>query len=134
MNELHPVAAARTIGEKRSGRQALDGYLSFWRYSRRAIALVWSTHRGADDRRSALLTLAAGLMPAGVAYLGKLIVDAVVAALDANRAGDAPDYAQRALARRASKGCSSRRWPACSAASTSASRCCACCCRSACIS
>ena len=33
-------------------------------------------------------------MPAGVAYLGKLIVDAVVAAIDANRAGAAPDHAR----------------------------------------
>ena len=38
-----PLAAAG--GEKRSYAQALDDYLSFWRYSRRAIALVWSTHR-----------------------------------------------------------------------------------------
>jgi ATP-binding cassette, subfamily B, bacterial len=41
-----------------------------------------------------VLTLAAGLLPAAVAYLGKLIVDAVVAALDANRAGGNPDYAR----------------------------------------
>jgi len=79
-------------GEKRSGRQALDDYLGFWRYSRRAIALVWSTHRGLTISLG-LLTLAAGLMPAGVAYLGKLIVDAVVAAIDANRGGAAPDHA-----------------------------------------
>jgi ATP-binding cassette, subfamily B, bacterial len=78
--------------EKRSGRQALDDYLGFWRYSRRAIALVWSTHRGLTISLG-LLTLAGGLMPAGVAYLGKLIVDAVVAAIEANRAGGAPDYA-----------------------------------------
>ena len=78
--------------EKRSGRQALDDYLGFWRYSRRAIALVWSTHRGLTISLG-LLTLAAGLMPAGVAYLGKLIVDAVVAAIDANRGGVAPDHA-----------------------------------------
>src|SRR5512134_26876 len=78
-------------GEKRSYAQALDDYLSFWRYSRRAIALVWSTHRTLTVALGAL-TLAAGLMPAGVAYLGKLIVDAVVAAIDANRAGLAPDY------------------------------------------
>jgi ATP-binding cassette, subfamily B, bacterial len=84
-----PLAPAS--GEKRSGRQALDDYLGFWRYSRRAIALVWSTHRGLTISLG-LLTLAAGLMPAGVAYLGKLIVDAVVAAIDANRAGAAPDY------------------------------------------
>ncbi|RPI61686.1 MAG: ABC transporter ATP-binding protein, partial [Lysobacterales bacterium] len=67
--------------------------MSFWRYSRRAIALVWSTHR-ALTVGLALLTLAAGLMPAGIAYLGKLIVDAVVAALAANQAGAAPDHAQ----------------------------------------
>ena len=85
-----PLAPASS--EKRSGRQALDDYLGFWRYSRRAIALVWSTHRGLTVSLG-LLTLAAGLMPAGVAYLGKLIVDAVVAAIDANRSGAAPDYA-----------------------------------------
>jgi ATP-binding cassette subfamily B protein len=86
-------ALASAAGEKRSGRQALDDYLGFWRYSRRAIALVWSTHRGLTISLG-LLTLAAGLMPAGVAYLGKLIVDAVVAALEANRAGATPDYAR----------------------------------------
>ena len=84
---LAPAAA-----ERRSGRQTLDDYLSFWRYSRRAIALVWSTHRTLTAALG-VLTLAAGVMPAGVAYLGKLIVDAVVAALEANRAGAAPDYA-----------------------------------------
>jgi ATP-binding cassette subfamily B protein len=78
--------------ERRSGRQALDDYLGFWRYSRRAIALVWSTHRALTVALG-LLTVAAGLMPAGVAYIGKLIVDAVVAALDANRTGAAPDHA-----------------------------------------
>jgi ATP-binding cassette subfamily B protein len=76
----------------RRGRQTLDGYLGFWRYSRRAIALVWSTHRTLTIGLG-LLTLAAGVLPAGIAYLGKLIVDAVVAALEANRAGAAPDYA-----------------------------------------
>src|SRR6187455_734279 len=84
-----PLAAS---GEKRSGRQALDDYLSFWRYSRRAIALVWSTHRTLTITLG-VLTLAAGIMPAGIAYIGKLIVDAVVVAIDANRAGTAPDYA-----------------------------------------
>ena len=87
----HPPPGA-AIGEKRSGRQALDGYLGFWRYSRRAIALVWSTHRALTVALG-VLTLAAGVMPAGVAYLGKLIVDAVVAALAANQAGASPDYA-----------------------------------------
>jgi ATP-binding cassette subfamily B protein len=69
----------------------VQGYLGFWRYSRRAIALVWSTHRPLTVALG-LLTLFAGLMPAGVAYLGKLIVDAVVAALAAREAGAAVDY------------------------------------------
>ncbi len=86
-----PLAAAST--DKRSGRQTLDDYLGFLRYSRRAIALVWSTHRGLTIGLGAL-TLAAGLMPAGIAYLGKLIVDAVVAAIEANRTGIDPDYAR----------------------------------------
>jgi ATP-binding cassette subfamily B protein len=73
-------------------RPGLDGYLGFWRYSRRAVALVWSTHRALTVALG-LLTLAAGLMPAGVAYLGKLIVDAVVAALAAREAAIPPDYA-----------------------------------------
>jgi ATP-binding cassette subfamily B protein len=83
----------RTNVEKRSGRQALDDYLSFWRYSRRAIVLVWSTHRQLTIALG-VLTIAAGLMPAAVAYVGKLIVDAVVVAIDANRTGAGPDYAR----------------------------------------
>ena len=70
-----------------------EGWWGIWRYGRRALALVWSTHRGLTIALG-LLTLAAGLMPAGIAYVGKLIVDAVVAALDANRAGAAPDVAR----------------------------------------
>jgi ATP-binding cassette subfamily B protein len=88
---LHPPRRARSAGA--NPKTSFDGYLSFWRYSRRAIALVWSTHRGLTVGL-ALLTLAAGLMPAGIAYLGKLIVDAVVAALAANQAGAAPDHAR----------------------------------------
>lgn len=75
-----------------SSTPTFGGYLSFWRYSRRALALVWSTHRTLTVALG-LLTLAAGLMPAGVAYLGKLIVDAVVAAFTLRQAGGAPDYA-----------------------------------------
>ncbi len=70
----------------------LDSYLGVFRYGRRAIELVWST-----DRRLtiglAVLTLTAGLLPAGIAYVGKLIVDSVVAAIAVNSAGGAPDYA-----------------------------------------
>jgi len=55
-------------------------------YSRRAIALVWSTHR-ALTIALALLTLVAGLLPAAIAYVGQLIVDTVVALIAANNAG-----------------------------------------------
>jgi ATP-binding cassette subfamily B protein len=53
-----------------------------FRYSRRAIQLVWDTNR-ALLLAMALLTLAAGLLPAGVAWIGAQIVDAVVYARNA---------------------------------------------------
>src|SRR5687768_14325192 len=86
-------ALARGRRARAPGKTPLDGYWSFWRYSRRAIALVWSRQRGLTVGL-ALLTLAAGVMPAGIAYLGKLNVDALVAALAANQSGAAPDHAQ----------------------------------------
>ena len=50
-----------------------------FRYSGRALELVWSTSRPLTIAL-ALLTLIAGLLPAGVAYVGAHIVDAVVTA------------------------------------------------------
>ena len=57
----------------------LRRFLGVFRYSRRALGLVWSTSRTLTVL-FATLTLVAGLLPAGVAYLGQLIVDAVLAA------------------------------------------------------
>ncbi len=55
-------------------------FFDVFRYSRRALELVWST-----SRRLALifavLTLVAGILPAAVAWIGQLIVDGVVAAI-----------------------------------------------------
>jgi len=68
-----------------------SSYLGFWRYSRRAIELVWSTHKTLTIALGAL-TLAAGLLPAAVAYVGKLIVDAVVAAVGAAGSDSGPGY------------------------------------------
>ncbi len=69
---------------------ALENRLGVYRYSRRALELVWSTHKGLTIAL-ALLTLVAGLLPAGVAYVGKLIIDAVVAAIAvAQDGGQAP--------------------------------------------
>ena len=53
--------------------------LSVFRYSGRALGLVWTTSR-ALTVVLAVLTLVAGLLPAAIAYLGKLIVDSVVLA------------------------------------------------------
>lgn len=50
------------------------------RYARRAIELVWSTSRVLTISFG-LLTLLAGVLPAGIAWLGQLIVDAVVSTI-----------------------------------------------------
>jgi len=55
----------------------LQGFFGVFRYSRRALELVWSTNRVLTIAL-ALLTLVAGILPASVAYIGSLIVDAVV--------------------------------------------------------
>ncbi len=54
-----------------------------FRYSTRALELVWSTSH-ALTIALALLTLVAGLLPAGVAWIGAQIVDAVIAASRTN--------------------------------------------------
>jgi ATP-binding cassette subfamily B protein len=53
-----------------------------FRYSRRAIELVWTTNRALSVALG-LLTLTAGMLPAGVAWVGAHIVDAVIAAIQA---------------------------------------------------
>jgi ATP-binding cassette, subfamily B, bacterial len=50
-------------------------------YSRRALLLVWTTNRALSVALAAL-TLVAGVLPAGVAYIGALIVDAVIRAAE----------------------------------------------------
>ena len=51
-------------------------------YSRRAIELVWTTSRKLTIG-FAILTVIAGVLPTAVAYVGALIVDAVIAAIQA---------------------------------------------------
>ena len=55
-------------------------------YSRRALELVWTTSRGLTFTL-AILTLISGILPAAIAYIGKLIVDGVVTAM----ASSSPD-------------------------------------------
>jgi ATP-binding cassette, subfamily B, bacterial len=65
--------------QRSEGLELLRGLFGVFRYSRQAIALVASTNR-LLLAALALLTLVAGLLPAGVAWVGAQIVDAVVAA------------------------------------------------------
>ena len=65
-----------------AGGPPLQGFFGVFRYSRRALELVWGTNRALTIALG-LLTLAAGVLPAGIAWVGAQIVDAVVAAIDA---------------------------------------------------
>ena len=67
-------------------------YAAFASYTRRAIALVWSTHRTLTIVMAAA-TIAAGLLPAAAAKVGQLIVDAVVASIDTYEATGTAEYA-----------------------------------------
>jgi ATP-binding cassette subfamily B protein len=58
------------------------GFFGVFRYSRHALELVWTTNKALSVALG-LLTLAAGLLPAAVAWVGALIIDAVVAAIAA---------------------------------------------------
>src|ERR1700733_2014127 len=75
----HGSRAASAAATPPAHRDVLLGFFGVFRYSRRAIQLVWDTNR-ALLLAMALLTLAAGLLPAGVAWIGAQIVDAVVSA------------------------------------------------------
>ncbi len=83
----HPKAAGRARHHDPRARRA-GGYsgaviartLGVYGYGGRAIRLVWDTSRRLTVALS-LLSLGAGLLPAAVAYIGKLIVDAVVHAI-----------------------------------------------------
>ncbi len=62
-------------------------FLGAFRFSRRAIELVWSTSHALTIALAAL-TLIAGLLPAGIAWVGAHIVDAVVTTAQLVRAGE----------------------------------------------
>jgi ATP-binding cassette subfamily B protein len=62
------------------GERSQKHYLDVFRYSRRALELVWTTSKRLA-LIFALLTLVAGMLPAAVAWIGQLIVDGVVAAI-----------------------------------------------------
>ncbi|MEN9577622.1 MAG: hypothetical protein RJA70_631 [Pseudomonadota bacterium] len=79
-----PTPSSSTPATEKAG---LRRYFDVFQYTNRALALVWSTSRPITAWL-AVLTLVAGVLPAGMAYVGKLIVDAVVAAIASGEAVD----------------------------------------------
>jgi ATP-binding cassette subfamily B protein len=71
--------AAQDLGAS----EIVQGFFSVFRYSRRAVQLVRETNRALLAALAAL-TLIAGLMPAGIAWVGAQIVDAVVKAMNSS--------------------------------------------------
>jgi ATP-binding cassette, subfamily B, bacterial len=65
----------------------LRQFFAVFRYSRRALRLVWSTSRKLTIAL-VILSAVAGVLPALIAYVGKLIVDAVVLAAQTGEADD----------------------------------------------
>ena len=84
--------ATRRASEK-GDTTDLRSFVGVFRYSGRALGLVWTTSR-ALTLLLAALTIVAGVLPAGVAWVGAQIVDAVVAASGAAQAGGEPDVAR----------------------------------------
>ncbi len=77
-----PSAPANTETSSIIGR-----FFGVFRYSKEALTLVWTT-----DKRLTLvllaLTIFAGVIPGAIAYIGKLIVDAVVLAVETQTSSD----------------------------------------------
>src|SRR5882672_4198083 len=69
----------------------LARFFGVFQYSRRAVELVWTTSRGLTVAL-AILTLIAGTLPAGVAFVGAKIVDGVITAVRIHAATGATEY------------------------------------------
>ncbi len=69
---------------------SLKGLGDVFRYTRHALELVWSTSKRLTVAL-AVLTLLAGMLPAGIAFVGAKIVDAVVAAVGLHQAAGGTD-------------------------------------------
>lgn len=83
--KLLPSTRRSRAGPADGDAITLQGFFGVFRYSRRALELVWSTNRGLTLALAAL-TLIAGVLPASVAYIGSLIVDAVAKAMQVAQA------------------------------------------------
>jgi ABC-type multidrug transport system fused ATPase/permease subunit len=67
--------------------QTLQSSLDIYQYCGRAVQLVWTTNWRLT-LALAVCTLVAGLLPGAVAYVGKLIVDAVIQAAESGAIAD----------------------------------------------
>ena len=77
---VHPPRQAQGLFKVVQDPTTLRGFFGVFRYSRRALELVWSTNRPLTLALAGC-TLAGGILPAAVAYVGSLIVDALVSAI-----------------------------------------------------
>jgi ATP-binding cassette, subfamily B, bacterial len=82
------MAEAHGAGPKADPQRSLKDLFA---YSGRALHLVWTTNRTLS-LTLAVLTVVAGVLPAGIAWVGAQIVDAVIHAAGAHGQGGAPDY------------------------------------------
>ena len=76
-----------TVSSDNDNPSLVARFFGVFRYIREALGLVWTT----DKRLTfilAALTILAGLIPGAIAYIGKLIVDAVVLAVETDSAAD----------------------------------------------
>ncbi|HEY4212031.1 MAG TPA: ABC transporter ATP-binding protein [Steroidobacteraceae bacterium] len=77
----HPAAArVKRAATAPADGWSFRGFFGVFRYSRRAVELVWSTSQRLTVAL-AVLTIVAGMLPAAVAFVGSRIVDTVVAAI-----------------------------------------------------
>ncbi len=74
MNSPH----VRTLGQDKPPDKKVGQYLGVFKFSRRAMQLVWTTSR-ALTIGLAIGTVIAGVLPGGIAYVGKKLIDAVMA-------------------------------------------------------
>jgi ATP-binding cassette subfamily B protein len=86
--KLNSQGSSPGTGSPAGGMSTLRALPEVFQYTRHALQLVWSTSRRLTIAL-ALLTLVAGMLPAAIAYVGALIVDAVVAAIAVHGASGA---------------------------------------------
>jgi len=79
MGTVHSGGRRRLAAPPNPETAGAARYLGVFRFSKRAMQLVWSTSRRLTIGL-AIGTLLGGLLPGAVAYIGKRLVDAVVAA------------------------------------------------------